>query len=79
MLDPSRNGTGATIVAPYSPRARAEAPVSFPVPSEDLRSIRPGDYTVATVPGRLGEPGPARWAAAAGERAQRVPSTLLAD
>jgi bifunctional non-homologous end joining protein LigD len=27
MLDPSRNGTGATIVAAYSPRARAEATV----------------------------------------------------
>ena len=31
MLDPSRNGTGATIVALYSPRARADAAVSFPV------------------------------------------------
>jgi bifunctional non-homologous end joining protein LigD len=79
MLDPSRNGTGATIVAPYSPRARAEATVSFPVLAEDLRSVEPGDYTLATVSGRLDEPGPARWAAAARERPQRLPSSLLPD
>jgi bifunctional non-homologous end joining protein LigD len=79
MLDPSRNGAGATIVAPFSPRARAEATVSFPVLAEDLRTIAPGDYTVATVPGRLDEPGPARWAAAARERPQRLPSSLLRD
>ncbi len=77
MLDPSRNGPGATIVAPYSPRARAEATVSFPVPADRLRSIDPGDYTVATVPGRLREPGPVRWAAAARERPQRLPASLL--
>lgn len=77
MLDPSRNGTGATIVAPYSPRARAEATVSFPVLAEDLPSTEPGDYTLATVPERLGEPGPARWAAAGRERPQRLPSSLL--
>jgi DNA ligase D len=79
MLDPSRNGTGATIVAPYSPRARAEATVSFPVLAEDLRSVEPGDYTLTTVPGRLGGPGPTRWAAAARERPQRLPPSLLRD
>ena len=79
MLDPSRNGTGATIVAPYSPRARAEATVSFPIVAEDLRSVRPGDYTVATVPGRLDEPGPARWAAVTRERPQRLPPSLLRE
>ena len=43
MLDPSRNGTGATIVAPYSPRAREEATVSFPVMPDELASVSPGD------------------------------------
>jgi bifunctional non-homologous end joining protein LigD len=79
MLDPSRNGTGATIVAPYSPRARAEATVSFPVAPDELRSIVPGDFTVATVPQLLDGAGPARWAEAASERNQRLPVSLLRD
>jgi DNA primase len=79
MLDPSRNGTGATIVAPYSPRARSEGPVSFPVLPEELGTIEPGDFTLATAPARLGSPGPAAWAAAARERPQRLPPSLLRD
>jgi bifunctional non-homologous end joining protein LigD len=79
MLDPSRNGTGATIVAPYSPRARAEASVSFPVVPDELRSIAPGDFTVATAPQLLDGAGPSRWAEAASERHQRLPASLLRD
>jgi bifunctional non-homologous end joining protein LigD len=79
MLDPSRNGTGATIVAPYSPRARAEATVSFPVLPDELRSIAPADFTVTTVPGRLDEAGPARWAEAARDWHQRLPASLLRE
>jgi bifunctional non-homologous end joining protein LigD len=79
LLDPSRNGTGATIVAPYSPRARTEATVSFPVLPDDLRSIHPGDFTVATVPRQLGGAGPARWTEAASDRPQRLPASLLRD
>jgi bifunctional non-homologous end joining protein LigD len=78
MLDPSRNGPGATIVAPYSPRARAEATVSFPVLPDELRSIAPGDFTVATLPQRLHGPGPARWSEAVDSR-QRLPASLLRD
>lgn len=77
MLDPSRNGTGATIVAPYSPRARSEATVSFPVLPDELRSISPGDFTVATVPQRLDGTGPRRWTEAASDRRQRLPASLL--
>ncbi|HSJ50121.1 MAG TPA: non-homologous end-joining DNA ligase [Actinomycetota bacterium] len=79
MLDPSRNGTGATIVAPFSPRVRAEATVSFPIVAQELGSVEPGDYTVATVPGRLRDAGPAAWATAAAGRRQRVPASLLRD
>jgi bifunctional non-homologous end joining protein LigD len=78
MLDPSRNGTGATIVAPYSSRARPEARVSFPVVPEELRSITPGDFTVLTVPGLLDQPGPRRWMDLAGDR-RRLPAALLRD
>ena len=76
MLDPSRNGTGATIVAPYSSRDRADATVSFPVAPEELGSVSPGDFTIGTVPGLLGRPGPKRWRALAEERG-RLPAELL--
>ena len=77
MLDPSRNGTGATIVAPYSPRARAEATVSFPIVPDELRSIAPGDFTVVTVPRQLDSAGPRSWSEAANEGRQRLPASLL--
>jgi DNA ligase D len=77
MLDPSRNSTGATVVAPYSPRARAEATVSFPLVPEELSTVDPGAFTVATVPGLLDRPGPARWADADAVSAQRLPRALL--
>jgi DNA primase len=76
MLDPSRNGTGATIVALYSPRARADATVSFPVDAEELGSVAPGDFTVRTVPKLLARPGPKRWRVLADERG-RLPGRLL--
>jgi len=76
MLDPSRNGTGATIVAPYSPRARPSATVSFPIGREQLGNVSPEGFTVATVPALLDAPGPRRWAALAGERS-RLPVELV--
>ena len=48
-LDPTRAG-GATVVAAYSPRIRPGAPVSFPVPWDDLERVSPGDYTIRTAP-----------------------------
>jgi DNA primase len=78
MLDPSRNGTGSTIVAPYSPRAREDATVSFPVVPDELRSLTPSDFTLSTAPRRLSGRGPKRWAeAAASDRHQRLPASLL--
>ena len=77
MLDPSRNGTGATIVAPYSPRARDEATVSVPVIPEELGSISPEGFTIGTVESRLDAPGPKRWAAASSEPRQRLPASLF--
>jgi bifunctional non-homologous end joining protein LigD len=76
MLDPSRNGTGATIVALYSPRAKADATVSFPVTPEELRSVSPGDFTLRSVPELLARPGPKHWRELASERG-RLPSRLL--
>lgn len=76
MLDPSRNGSGATIVAPYSPRARPDGTVSFPILPAELGSVRPGDFTLHTVPGMLDSEGPRRWRGLLEARA-RLPRALL--
>ena len=52
FLDSTR-AFGATVVAAYSPRVRAGARVSYPVPWEDLDDITPADFTVRTVPGLM--------------------------
>src|SRR3954470_15930560 len=49
FLDATRAG-GATVVAAYSPRARAGVPVSFPLAWDDLADALPADFTLATVP-----------------------------
>jgi len=78
LLDPSRNGAGATVVAPYSPRIRPQGTVSFPITPEQLGSVVPEDFTLATVPGLLNGPGPRRWDELA-DRRSRIPKALLAD
>lgn len=50
-----------TIASAYSPRPLAGAPVSMPVSWEDLKSVRPADFTVRTVPGIVAAQGDA-WA-----------------
>jgi bifunctional non-homologous end joining protein LigD len=57
FLDATRAG-GATVVAAYSPRARAGLPVSFPLPWEHLADAAPADFTLATVPALLGDADP---------------------
>ncbi len=57
FLDPTRAG-GATVVAAYSPRARAGVPVSFPVAWDDLAGASPAEFTIATVPRLLGDADP---------------------
>jgi bifunctional non-homologous end joining protein LigD len=54
FVDYLRNVRGATSVAAYSPRARADAPVSTPLGWSELAGgATPGDFTVKTVPRRL--------------------------
>jgi DNA ligase D len=79
MLDPSRNGPGATIVSPYSPRARVQGTVSFPVLPQDLGRIAPGDFTLATSRTLLGRSAVRRWDEAAASRGQRLPAELLRE
>jgi DNA ligase D-like protein (predicted polymerase) len=50
-----------TIASAYSPRPLPGAPVSMPVAWEALSQVRPGDFTVRTVPGIVAADGDA-WA-----------------
>ena len=67
---------GATVVAAYSPRLRPGVPVSFPVSSDDLDNIAPGDFTVHTALEHLGDRDP--WEAAM-PAPQRLPADLVAE
>lgn len=57
-LDYLQNKRGQTLVAPYSPRPRAGAPVSTPLRWEEVTAaLNPLDFNLKTVPARLGEIG----------------------
>ncbi len=57
FLDATRAG-GATVAAAYSPRVRPGVPVSFPLAWDDLAGAAPAEFTIATVPGLLGDADP---------------------
>jgi DNA ligase D len=62
FLDTGRNAPGAHVVSVYSPRARAAASVSFPIPWEDLKGTAPQDFSITNVPDILARDGD-RWTA----------------
>lgn len=74
FVDVGRNAAGQHMVAVYSPRARPGAPVSFPVPWDDLGRVRPQDFSLRTVPSLLQREGD-RWKALR-PRPQALPRTL---
>ena len=54
FVDYLSNAEGATAIAPYAVRARANAPISMPIAWDELKGITSGaPYTVATMPARL--------------------------
>ena len=56
FLDYLRNAEGATAVCAYSPRSRANAPVSTPIAWEELRDdLRFDHFNVRNIPARLGK------------------------
>ena len=67
-LDLMRNGYAQMAVAPYSVRARPGAPVATPLDWAELDDgLRPGQFTIRTVPDRIGRlPDP--WAGMARHR-----------
>ena len=58
-LDYTQNVINKTLVAPYSPRAAAGAPVSAPIDWDELDdpSLRPDAFTIRDFPARLAERG----------------------
>jgi bifunctional non-homologous end joining protein LigD len=62
-LDYLRNSRGATAVGAYSPRDRAGTPVSTPLSWDEVEhGVKPTEFTVATIPGRLKALKPDPWA-----------------
>jgi len=58
LLDWTRMRPSQTVVVVYGPRGRAGLPVSFPVPWDRLGDVRPGDFTIGTVPALLARSDP---------------------
>ena len=58
-LDYTQNAINKTLVAPYSPRAAAGAPVSRPIEWDELDdpALRPDGFTIRTIVPRLAERG----------------------
>ena len=75
FVDATRVG-GATVIAAYSPRVRPGVPVSFPVAWDDLDRITPGDFTIHTAVGLLGDGDSWRDAM---PRPQALPTDLVAE
>ncbi|AGB20711.1 DNA polymerase LigD, polymerase domain protein [Mycobacterium sp. JS623] len=73
FVDSTRSG-GATIVAAYSPRLRAGAPVSFPLSWADLDDVNPSDFTIHTAVDALAGRDP--WSDTM-PAPQRLPSDLI--
>jgi bifunctional non-homologous end joining protein LigD len=54
LIDYLRNAEGATAIAPFAVRARANAPVSTPIAWDELaQDVRNGFFNVRNVPDRL--------------------------
>jgi len=61
FVDFNQANRDRTIASAYSPRPLPGAPVSMPVPWERLAEVKPGDFTINTVPAILAAEGDA-WA-----------------
>ena len=53
FVDFNQANRDRTMAGAYSPRALPDAPVSCPVTWDELERVHPGDFTIATIPGRL--------------------------
>ena len=76
LIDYAQNAIGKSIVAPYSVRAKPEAPVSTPLRWDEVREgkVKPADFTIRTVRDRLEQVGDLF--GTIGNRAQSLPKLL---
>jgi bifunctional non-homologous end joining protein LigD len=73
LLDTARNGYAQTAVAPYSVRARPEAPVATPIDWAELSRVEPRSFTVTNLRRRLARK-PDPWATMADHAAAFDPA-----
>jgi len=57
FVDYNQNARDHTIAAAYSVRGNAEGTVSTPIGWDEIDSVSPGDFTIATVPDRFAQRG----------------------
>ena len=57
FVDYNQNAKDRTVASAYSVRPKAHAPVSAPLAWDEVDSCEPGDFTMATMPGRFAEIG----------------------
>jgi bifunctional non-homologous end joining protein LigD len=78
LLDTARNGYAQTLVAPYSVRPRAEAPVATPIDWAELSRVEPRSYTMTNLRRRLARK-PDPWAGMAAAAADFDPVRARLD
>jgi bifunctional non-homologous end joining protein LigD len=57
FVDYNQNAKDRTVASAYSVRPKPDAPVSAPLGWDEVQSAEPGDFTLATMPGRFAEVG----------------------
>ncbi|MEO7138521.1 MAG: non-homologous end-joining DNA ligase [Gemmatimonadales bacterium] len=57
FVDYNQNAKDRTVAAAYSVRPKPHAPVSAPLSWDEVSSCEPGDFTMATMPGRFAQIG----------------------
>jgi DNA primase len=57
FVDYNQNARDHTMASAYSVRGVPEATVSTPITWDEIGDVEPGDFTIATVPGRFAQLG----------------------
>lgn len=77
FIDHNQNVEGKTIASVYSVRPFPGPPVSTPIRWEELETVKPGDFTIATIWDRLGKTGDLfRPVLAGGQRLEEAETAL---